>query len=62
MIQDLRYDLPGDTALAEAIAREAGRADLNVIAHKVESLGLEYGTIVPMHCMNGDGRAKVSFT
>src|SRR5690349_21195094 len=23
MIQDLRYDLPGDTALAEAIAREA---------------------------------------
>ncbi|MDO9059097.1 MAG: 3,4-dihydroxyphenylacetate 2,3-dioxygenase, partial [Bradyrhizobium sp.] len=24
MIQDLRYDLPGDTGLAEAIAREAG--------------------------------------
>ena len=59
MIQDLRYDLPGDTALAEAIAREAGSTGLNVIAHKVESLGLEYGTIVPMHYMNPDGWARV---
>lgn len=59
MIQDLRYDLPGDTALGEAIASEAGGAGLNVIAHKVPSLGLEYGTIVPMHYMNSDGWAKV---
>src|SRR6266702_4406044 len=55
MIQDLRYDLPGDPALAEAIAAEAGSAGLNVLAHRVASLGLEYGTIVPMHYMNGDG-------
>jgi 3,4-dihydroxyphenylacetate 2,3-dioxygenase len=59
MIQDLRYDLPGNTALAEAIAGEAVEAGLNVIAHKVGSLGLEYGTIVPMHYMNPDGWAKV---
>ena len=59
MIQDLRYDLPGDTALAQAIAAEAAKADLNVIAHEVQSLGLEYGTIVPMHYMNDDGWAKV---
>jgi 3,4-dihydroxyphenylacetate 2,3-dioxygenase len=59
MIQDLRYDLPGDTALAQAIADEAGRDGLTVNAHKVASLGLEYGTIVPMHYMNGDGWAKV---
>ena len=59
MIQDLRYDLPGDTALAEAIAAEAREAGLNVIAHRVASLGLEYGTIVPMHYMNPDGWAKV---
>lgn len=59
MIQDLRYDLPGDSALAGAIADEAASAGLNVIAHKVESLGLEYGTIVPMHYMNPDGWAKV---
>ena len=59
MIQDLRYDLPGDSELAEAIAKQAGSAGLNVIAHQVASLGLEYGTIVPMHYMNPDGWAKV---
>ena len=59
MIRDLRYDLPGNTALGDAIASEAGRAGLNVIAHQIESLGLEYGTIVPMHYMNPDGWAKV---
>ena len=59
MIQNLRYDLPGNTALAEAIAAEAREAGLNVIAHEVASLGLEYGTIVPMHYMNPDGWAKV---
>lgn len=59
MIQNLRYDLPGDSALAEAIAEKAAEADLNVTAHRVESLGLEYGTIVPMHYMNADGWARV---
>ena len=59
MIRDLRYDLPGNTALGDAIASEAGGAGLNVIAHQIESLGLEYGTIVPMHYMNPDGWAKV---
>ncbi len=59
MIQDLRYDLPGDTAFAQMIADEAGRAGLVVNAHKVASLGLEYGTIVPMHYMNPNGWAKV---
>ena len=59
MIQDLSYDLPGDTALAEAIAAEAGGDGLDVKAHKIASLGLEYGTIVPMHYMNPDGWAKV---
>jgi len=59
MIQDLRYDLPGDTALAEAIARQAQGADLKVLAHHVPTLGLEYGTIVPMHYLNPDGWAKV---
>jgi len=59
MIRDQRYDLPGNAALGDAIAREAGGAGLNVIAHQIESLGLEYGTIVPMHYMNPDGWAKV---
>src|SRR4051794_40339963 len=59
MIQDLRYDVPGNSGLAAAIAEAAGRQGLNVAAHQVATLGLEYGTIVPMHYMNGDGWAKV---
>lgn len=59
MIQDLRYDLPGNPVLADAIALAAVESGLSVLAHKVPSLGLEYGTIVPMHYMNSDGRAKV---
>ena len=55
MIQDLRYDLPGDAGLAKAIAGRALDADLNVTAHEVASLGLEYGTIVPMHYMKPSG-------
>lgn len=58
MIRDLRYDLPGNPALADAIAASARRNDLNVLAHQVPTLGLEYGTIVPMHYMN-DGWARV---
>ncbi len=59
MIRDLHYDLPGDPELAKAIAAEAAKGGLNVLAHQVESLGLEYGTIVPMHYMNAGGNAKV---
>jgi 3,4-dihydroxyphenylacetate 2,3-dioxygenase len=59
MIRDLSYDLPGDPALGMAIAEAAQARSLNVYAHQVPSLGLEYGTIVPMHYMNADGFAKV---
>lgn len=59
MIQDQRYDLPGDTILAEAIAQQAQSTGLKVLAHQVPTLGLEYGTIVPMHYLNPDGFAKV---
>lgn len=59
MIQDLRYDLPGDPALADAIAACAIEAGLNVHSHHVPTLALEYGTIVPMHYMNRDGAARV---
>lgn len=59
MIKDLGYDLPGNTRLADTIAREAASDGLNVIAHQIESLGLEYGTIVPMHYLNPDGWARV---
>jgi 3,4-dihydroxyphenylacetate 2,3-dioxygenase len=59
MIQDMAYDYPGDPELADAIAAEAKAFGLQVLAHKVETLALEYGAIVPMHYMNEGGWARV---
>lgn len=59
MIQDLGYDYPGNPALADMIAAEAAADGLEVHAHRVKSLALEYGSIVPMRYMNADGAAKV---
>lgn len=59
MIQNMNYDYPGDPELGDAIAVEASRHGLQVLAHKVETLPLEYGTIVPMHYMNERGWARV---
>ncbi len=59
MIQNLAYDYQGNPALADAISAEAGKDGLDVMAHKVETLPLEYGTIVPMHYMNADANMRV---
>lgn len=59
MIQGLDYDLPGNPVLGNMIAVEAGLLGLQVRAHQVPSLPLEYGTIVPMHYMNADRSRKV---
>jgi 3,4-dihydroxyphenylacetate 2,3-dioxygenase len=59
MIQNLTYDLPGNPELAEAIAAEAQKSGVPVLAHRVPTLALEYGTIVPMHYMNADGGKAV---
>lgn len=59
MIQDMAYDYPGNPDLGEAIAAEAKKDGLDVMAHQVPTLPLEYGTIVPMHYMNEDGHFKV---
>ena len=59
MIQNMEYDLPGNPELGDLIAEEAQRDGLDVLSHKVATLPLEYGTIVPMHYMNADGALKV---
>jgi 3,4-dihydroxyphenylacetate 2,3-dioxygenase len=59
MIQNMKYDYPGDPELADEIARRASALGLDVLAHKVETLALEYGSIVPMHYMNEGGWARV---
>lgn len=59
MIQDMAYDYRGNPELSDLIAAEARKSDLDVLSHKVPTLPLEYGTIVPMHYMNVDGALRV---
>jgi 3,4-dihydroxyphenylacetate 2,3-dioxygenase len=59
MIRDLSYDYPGAPALADLIAQEALTDGLEVHAHRIPSLALEYGSIVPMHYMNADRALNV---
>ncbi len=59
MIRDLAYDYRGDPALADLIAEEASHEGLAVLAHKIATLPLEYGTIVPMRYGNRDAALKV---
>ncbi len=59
LIQDLAYDYPGAPDLARMIRSEAAAGGMEVLIHEVATLGLEYGTIVPMRYMNGDGACRV---
>ena len=53
LIKGLEFDHPGATDLGHAIAERATAAGVRTMAHDdVPSLGLEYGTLVPMRYMN----------
>jgi 3,4-dihydroxyphenylacetate 2,3-dioxygenase len=58
-IAGLRYDYPGDPALADAIAAAAESAGLRCRAHRAPGLGLEYATLIPMRHMNRDATVRV---
>lgn len=59
-IQNLEYDFPGNVELGRAIAEEATARGVKTRAHEVETLDLEYGTILPMRYMNDFGAKVVS--
>ena len=58
-IQDMTYDYDGNPELGELIAGQANARGINARAHCVDSLTLEYGTLVPMRYMNQDRRFRV---
>jgi 3,4-dihydroxyphenylacetate 2,3-dioxygenase len=58
-IRDMPYEYPGDPALGRAIAGQASEDGVFTRAHDATSLGLEYGTLVPMRYMNADRRFRV---
>ena len=58
-IKDMEYDYAGNPALGDLIAECANARGINTRSHHVDSLTLEYGTLVPMRYMNQDRHFKV---
>lgn len=59
MLSGLHYDYSGDPELAEGIAAAATERGLGAVAQRVEGLGFEYGTLIPMRHMNRELGARV---
>ena len=59
LIDDLRYDIPGNPALGDAIAARATENGVKVLSHHIVNLDLEYGTLVPLHYMDPDSELRV---
>jgi 3,4-dihydroxyphenylacetate 2,3-dioxygenase len=58
-IRDLPYEYEGNAALGDLIAETATKDGVYTLSHQVDSLDLEYGTLVPMRYMNGQADLKV---
>lgn len=58
-IQDLSYDYRGNPALGDAIAATASDMGAYTLAHHLDSLELEYGSLVPMRFMSREHDMKV---
>ncbi|TKC90328.1 3,4-dihydroxyphenylacetate 2,3-dioxygenase [Trinickia terrae] len=58
-IKNMAYDYPGNPELGRLIAARATEQGVFTRAHEIDSLELEYGTLVPMRYMNGDQHFKV---
>lgn len=58
-IRDMPYDHRGNPELGDAIAEKATELGVYTLAHHLDSLDLEYGTLVPMHFMSREHDMKV---
>ena len=58
-IQNMPYEYEGNPALGDAIARVATEAGVYTLAHHLDSLEMEYGTLVPMRFLSRQHRMKV---
>ena len=57
-ISNLPYQIPGNPALGELLARVCNEHGVETLAHPATTLGPEYGTLVPMRYMNADQHFK----
>lgn len=58
-IQNLEYDYAGNPALGDSIAQHATDRGAFTLSHRLDSLELEYGTLVPMRFMSRAHEMKV---
>jgi 3,4-dihydroxyphenylacetate 2,3-dioxygenase len=58
-IQNMQYSYEGNPALGDLIAEKATEKGVYTLSHQVDSLDLEYGTLVPMRYMNPESDLKV---
>ncbi|WP_372886530.1 3,4-dihydroxyphenylacetate 2,3-dioxygenase [Shimia sp.] len=58
-IQDLPYAYEGNPELGDAIAAKASQMGAYTLSHRLDSLELEYGTLVPMRFMSRAHEMKV---
>jgi len=58
-IRDLDYEYLGNAALGDLIAQKALDKGVYTLSHQVDSLELEYGTLVPMRYMNPESDLRV---
>lgn len=58
-IQDLPYKYDGNPGLGDAIAEIATNKGVHTLSHQIESLEVEYGTLVPMRFMSREHDMKV---
>jgi len=58
-IKNMPYSYDGNVALGDVIAKVATEAGVVTRAHSDTTLGIEYGTLVPMRYMNEDKHFKV---
>ncbi len=58
-IQDLPYKYDGNPELGDAIAEKARDMGVHTLSHHLDSLELEYGTLVPMRFMRREHEMKV---
>ena len=58
-IKNMPYNYEGNVELGDLIAKVANDSGVPVRAHSDTTLGIEYGTLVPMRYMNEDKHFKV---
>lgn len=58
-IEAMEFDHVGNPQLAKALAQTATEQGVAMLAHERGTLGLEYGTLVPMHFMKLGRKVKV---